>query len=183
MIFRFSKLYAGVGSLTGYAPDHSMKVFMVRNFLALPIVTLSLLCFASLARAEPPIHFHADMSADEESFTTESKATGHGDFSLDRDTLRLSWTVVFSDLGSPPTGAHIHGPQRPGNNSNPVFDLAPSGLKSPLVGSVVLNDGQLQTLLAGRYYVNIMTTAYKEGEIRGQIERIDDTAQTKALTQ
>ena len=160
-----------------------MKVLMARNFLLGPIVMfVSAFMLASVARADPPIHFTADLSPDEESFTTESKATGHADFSLDRDTLKLSWKVEFKDLGSAPTGAHIHGPQRPGNNSNPVFDLAPTGLKSPLIGSVVLNDGQLQNLLAGRYYVNIMTTNYKEGEVRGQIERFDDTAATPPKT-
>jgi hypothetical protein len=154
-----------------------MKVFMARNFPAFLILTfVSALLLAPVAKADPPIHFYAELSPDEESFTTESKATGHGDFTLDRDTLKLSWRVQFKDLGSAPTGAHIHGPQRPGNNSNPVFDLAPSGLTSPLIGSVVLNDGQLQNLLAGRYYVNIMTANYKEGELRGQIERFDDTA-------
>ena len=154
-----------------------MKVFMARNFLVYSFVAiLSALLLAPVARAEPPIHFYADLSPDEESFTTDSKATGRCDFMLDRDTLKLSWKVKFKDLGSAPTGAHIHGPQRPGNNSNPVFDLAPSGLKSPLIGSIVLNDGQLQNLLAGRYYVNIMTANYKEGELRGQIERFDDTA-------
>ena len=148
---------------------------MARNFTIHRIFTfIAMLLLSSVAKADPPIHFHAELSPDEESFTTESKATGYGDFTLDRDTLKLSWKVEFKDLGSLPTGAHIHGPQRPGNNSNPVFDLAPNGLKSPLTGSIVLNDGQLQTLLAGRYYVNIMTTNYKEGELRGQIERVDD---------
>jgi hypothetical protein len=154
-----------------------MKVLMSRNFLFGPIVMfVSALLLASVAKADPPIRFYADLSPEEESFTTDSKATGHGDFTLDRDTLKLSWKIEFKDLGSAPTGAHIHGPQRPGNNSNPVFDLAPAGLKSPLTGSIVLNDGELQNLLTGRYYVNIMTANYKEGELRGQIERFDDTA-------
>ncbi len=122
-----------------------------------------------------PILFYANLSPDEESYVTTSKATGRADFSLDRATVRLSWKVTFKDLQSPPTGAHIFGPQRPGQNSTPVFDLAPKGLKSPLEGSVVLNEGDLQNLMAGRYYVNIMTTGYVNGEIRGQLERIDNT--------
>jgi hypothetical protein len=137
-----------------------------------PFVMCTLLV-AAPAQAADPIAYFAVLSADEQSTTTESPGTGRANFSLDRDTLRLSWRITFSDLTSPPTGAHIHGPQRPGANAGVQVDLAPKGvLKSPIEGSAVLTDGQVEYLVAGRMYVNIHTQKYPEGELRGQIQRV-----------
>ncbi|MDX2145568.1 MAG: CHRD domain-containing protein [Rhodospirillaceae bacterium] len=119
-----------------------------------------------------PIGFFADLSADEQAETTESPGVGRADFLLDRDTVRLSWKVTYEKLTSAATGAHIHGPQRPGTNAGVQVDLAPNGLKPPLEGSVVLTDAQLEYLLAGRMYVNIHSQQYPKGELRGQIQRV-----------
>jgi CHRD domain len=124
--------------------------------------------------AEPPlgpVKFFADLSAEEQSATTISPGTGRAEFSLERENLRLSWKVTYSKLTSAATGAHIHGPQRPGTNAGIQVDLAPKGLNSPLQGSAILTDAQLEYLLAGRMYVNIHSVAYPPGELRGQIQR------------
>jgi hypothetical protein len=120
----------------------------------------------------PPIKFHTDLSADEQSAPTNSPGFGAAEFVLDRPTQRLDWTITYDKLTSDAVGAHIHGPQTPGGNAGVIFDLAPNGPKSPLVGSVVLNDGELEYLLTGRLYVNIHTTKYPAGELRGQIMRV-----------
>ena len=120
----------------------------------------------------PPIRFFANMSADEESAVTESPATGRAEFVLDRETMKLSWKITFKDLSTAPVAARIHGPQTPGGEAGPLFDLAPNGLKSPLEGSHTLTDGELRYLLTDRLYVNITTQKYKQGEIRGQLQRI-----------
>lgn len=120
----------------------------------------------------PPIKFRATMSADEQSAPTYSPGQGLADFVLDRTTQQLNWTITFKDLTSNAVAAHIHGPQTPGGNAGVIFDLAPNGTKSPLVGSVVLNDGELEYLLTGRLYVNVHTTKYPAGELRGQVMRV-----------
>ena len=87
--------------------------------------------------------------------------------------MRMSWKVTFRDLTSTVTGAHVHGPQRPGTNAGIQFDLAANGLNNqPLEGAVVLNDAQLEYLLSGRMYVNVHSTKYPAGELRGQIQRM-----------
>ncbi len=124
--------------------------------------------------AEPtaPVLFYTFLSADEESATTQSPGSGRADFSLDRSTLRLSWRVSYAHLTSPLTAAAIHGPQRPGTNAGVQIDLAPGSRTSPLTGSSVLTDAQLEYLLAGRMYVNLHTRRYPDGELRGQIQRV-----------
>jgi hypothetical protein len=121
-----------------------------------------------------PISFFSNLSADEETAPTESEAVGHADLKLDRDTLRLSWKVEFKGLSTAPIGIAIHGPERVGVNAEVLYDLAPKGepITSPIHGSVIMSDGALQYLMERHLYVNIRTAKYKEGELRGVIERV-----------
>ncbi|MBL8631558.1 MAG: CHRD domain-containing protein [Rhodospirillaceae bacterium] len=119
-----------------------------------------------------PVKFYADLSAAEQAATTESDGVGRAEFTLDRATVSLSWTVTFKNLTSPATASHVHGPQRVGTNAGVQIDLAPNGMGLPLKGSAVLTDAQLEYLLSGRMYVNVHTTKYPAGELRGQIQRV-----------
>lgn len=151
------------------------RSFVVRyRNLAAATVAIHLLIGADAQAQQDsaPIAFYSDLSADEESAPTESPGRGKADFLLERETLRFSWTVTYKGLLSPISSAKIYGPQRPGANAGPQIDLAMKGLVSPLAGSVVLSDAQVEYLLAGRLYVNITTQKLKEGELRGQIQRL-----------
>lgn len=123
----------------------------------------------------PPIRFFASMSGDEESSYTESPGSGRAEFVLDRDTMKFSWKITFKDLTTVPIAMRVHGPQTPGGEAGVLFDLAPNGVKSPTEGSHILNDGELRYLLTDRLYINITTQKYKQGEIRGQIQRMRPT--------
>jgi len=120
----------------------------------------------------PDIRFMATLSADEETAPTESPGSGCAVMVLVRETLEFSWKVTYSRLTSSAIGAHVHGPQNPGMNAGVLFDLASDGVKSPVNGSVILNEGQLKYILNRRTYVNIHTTNFPAGELRGQIIRI-----------
>lgn len=143
--------------------------------LALTVLLAPAASFAApdyMGTEGPPIRFRALLSADEQSAPTESPGTGVAEFVLDRPTQRFEWKVTFSNMTSAATAAHVHGPQAPGGNAGVLFDLAPDGVSSPLEGSVVLNDGELEYLLTGRMYVNIHSTSYPPGELRGQVMRL-----------
>jgi len=120
----------------------------------------------------PDIKFRATLSADEQTAPTESPGSGCAVMVLVRETLEFSWKVTYSSLTSPAIGAHVHGPQNPGMNAGVLFDLAPDGIESPMEGLVILNQGQLKYILNRRTYVNIHTTKFPAGELRGQIIRI-----------
>lgn len=152
-------------------------MFGNRSFAVL--IPLSMLVLGTAATAQdytgtdgPPIRFRALLSADEQTITTESPGVGCALFVLDRPTLRIEWTVTYKDMTSAATAAHVHGPQGVGSNAGVLWDLAPDGMGSPLSGSIVLNDGQLEYLLTDRVYVNIHSRRYPEGELRGQIRRL-----------
>ncbi len=119
----------------------------------------------------PALEFFTDLASDEESAVTDSPGVGHAEFTLDRKTLRLTWKITFSGLTSAPTSISLHGPQTPGGNAGVLVNLAPKGIKSPLEGAAIIDDGQLEYLLTGRVYINLFTAKYKDGELRGQLKR------------
>jgi hypothetical protein len=111
-----------------------------------------------------------------------SSAIGTMDLFYTRETRILSYTVNWSGLTGPVTVMHIHG-QAPSGFGAGVFQniiTASNGLFTPgaafgatgKVSGTLLIDGvaiKEADLLNGNYYMNIHTSTYPGGEIRGQI--------------
>jgi hypothetical protein len=97
-----------------------------------------------------------------------SAATGTADIDFDAASKKLSWKLTYSGLTGPATAAHFHGPAAAGANAG-VKVAIPNAGTSPVEGSATLTDEQAADLVAGKYYVNVHTTANPGGEIRGQV--------------
>lgn len=138
---------------------------------ALIFCAVSIVSLPSVQAASDDIIFAATLTPDEESTPTESPATGYVEVRLERATLKISWKLTYKGLTSNPTAAGLYGPENVGANAGQVVDFATHGLKSPIQGSQVLSDGVFQYLITGRVYVNLHTTRYKDGELRGQLRR------------
>jgi hypothetical protein len=94
-------------------------------------------------------------------------ATGTMGAIYDKDTKRLSYTIVFSNIN--PTVAHFHKGEE-GVSGPPVITI-PGPYTSPLSGTTdVLTSDQEADLLAGKWYVNLHSNANPGGEIRGQLK-------------
>ena len=140
--------------------------------LALAACALALASSATTARAaDDDIRFVATLTDNEQSVPTYSPGSGVAEFRLERKTLKLSWTVTYKDLTSPPVAAGLYGPENVGANAGLVVDLANGKLKSPITGSAILSDGVFQYLITGRIYANLHTRRYPAGELRGQLLR------------
>jgi hypothetical protein len=111
--------------------------------------------------------FKADLKGSSEVPPTDSAATGSADVTVDTDTKKLSWTVTSSGLSGDAVAAHFHGPAAAGENADPVVDITAAIAK----GSAEIGDQQLADLQAGKWYVNIHTEKFPNGEIRGQVEK------------
>ncbi|PTM93369.1 CHRD domain-containing protein [Mycoplana dimorpha] len=114
------------------------------------------------------LKFMADMKGWSEVPPNDSAATGVGDVTVDTAAKRLTWTVTTSNLSGEPVAAHFHGPADPGKNADPVIDISDS-LAS---GSADITDEQLADLQAGKWYLNVHTDKFPDGEIRGQVEKV-----------
>jgi hypothetical protein len=119
-------------------------------------------------------YFIATINGANEVDPTPSTTTGSGVFSYNNTTNELTYNIPFSGLSSAETGAHIH--QGAVGLEGPILFTLPSG--SPKTGTVTLSDSQETLLLSGGLYVNIHSTNFPGGEIRGQIIAIDACAPT-----
>jgi len=84
----------------------------------------------------------------------------------------LIYTITFSGLSANSTAAHFHGYAPPGISApvligRPKFPTGVTG--GSFTDTVILTNGQRDSLKMGLIYFNIHTTAFPGGEIRGQI--------------
>jgi hypothetical protein len=98
-----------------------------------------------------------------------TEASGTLEASLAPGSNVLTWTLNYTGLSGPLTGAHFHGPAMAGQNAGVAVPIS-GPLASPVSGSVTLNAAQVAEINAGNWYVNLHTAAHPEGEIRGQLQ-------------
>ena len=126
----------------------------------------ALLAFVAAARAET-INLSGDLKAANEVPPNSSPATGHVDAVFDTTNQELSWTVTYSNLTGPATGAHFHGPSEQGKNAGIILPF--KTVQSPIQGTATIPANQVDDMLAGKWYANIHTSQNPGGEIRGQL--------------
>jgi hypothetical protein len=85
---------------------------------------------------------------------------------LDTDTGSFTYTVNYSGLSGPGIAAQFVGPA--------ATEPAQTPLADPINGVVKLTPAQMRDLNAGRWYFDIRTAAYPNGEIRGELIRNDE---------
>jgi hypothetical protein len=94
---------------------------------------------------------------------------------FDTDTNTLEWTVTYTGLTTEPIGAHFHGPisylgLTPEENA-PIQVGTPGNLASPFHGVAKIDDVQAKDLKDGRWYFNLHSKQFPNGEIRGPVVR------------
>lgn len=126
--------------------------------------------------------------------STGSGGIVSGGITFDTETSTLSFAMGygvaagFTNLTGTPTGLHIHGPAAAGAEATVVFDLTTAHFPAAtpangglLYGSLVFTPTQAADLLANLNYVNIHTTANTDGEIRGQLVRLNSAPEITGL--
>jgi hypothetical protein len=104
--------------------------------------------------------------------TTNPSNVGNGTGNIQGDyddvTNTLNYSIDWANLTSSVTNMHFHigAPGVPGGVALGI----PGPWTSPEVGSgIILNSTQESDLLAGNWYVNVHTSNFSGGEIRGQV--------------
>lgn len=136
-------------------------------YLALAAVTL----FASCSKKEdaapaPNATLSATINGAQQVPANNSTATGTFTGTYVSSSKQLTYTIIYQGLT--PTIAHIHtgAPGATGSVAVPFANLA-----SPITGTVTLTPEQADNLLNNRMYVNIHTSTFGNGEIRGDIKK------------
>lgn len=133
--------------------------------LALALPLFATLALTSSVQAQV-IYFTATLGGSQETPPTGSSATGFACLTLDTAANTLTFHVEFSGLGSPETAAHLHGFAPPGT---PAPVLYPLPLGNPKTGVIQYLQSEEQSIIAGLSYINIHSTTFQNGEIRGQV--------------
>jgi hypothetical protein len=113
-------------------------------------------------------NFIFSLSGLEEVPPNASPATGQATVTFNKNTLELSWNISYQGLLGPITAAHFHGPAMPGQNAGVQVGIG--ALPSPMIGAATLTPAQATQLQSGLWYVNIHSTVFPGGEIRGQVD-------------
>ena len=144
----------------------------MRNFLTALVGIVFIGLFASSPAIAASIPFHADIdcaATDAGAGTCGAGGSGTGlvTATLDDATNLFEWVVSWSDLSAPVTAAHFHGPATPAQNAGVQVGIDHTSI--PSIGSATITSGQAADLLNDMWYINIHSTAFPGGEIRGQV--------------
>lgn len=134
------------------------------------LVTLGLLLAATAAQAQL-YYFGINLNGSQELHNPDTDGWGSGTATLEWSTREFTLDFSFGDLEAPTVAAHIHA--APAGVNGPV--IIPLSL-SPLGDTFgtghfegIITETQAWDMIAENTYLNIHTTAYPAGEIRGQL--------------
>src|SRR6478672_8451362 len=137
------------------------KNYPLAKLFAVSFFFLGSVAFSMVARANI-YPFSLTYSGANENPPNASTATGTIIGTYDDFTNRIFFTVSFSGLTTPATGAHFHAPAPPGSNSPIIipFNNFPAATSGSYSGSALVTDLQETQLFAGLWYANIHSSTF-----------------------
>ena len=110
--------------------------------------------------------FFANLSSAQEVPVNNSTATGFGAVQLNAAETQITVNMSFSGLSSAQTAAHIHGMAQVGVNAPVLFNFGAGQIANL---NFAVSPTQVAQLKAGLMYMNVHTSNFGGGEIRGQV--------------
>lgn len=115
------------------------------------------------------VFLNARLQGSQEGPVNPSTGTGFSNVLLERSTNKVWLTGSYANLTTNISNQHIH-MGRAGINGGVIIGLTNSGGTSgTLHGSGTFTDAQEDSLINAKTYVNVHSTTYPGGELRGQI--------------
>jgi hypothetical protein len=114
--------------------------------------------------------FTATLVGTQEVPPNASPATGLATVTLSSDQTTITVDVSFAGLTAPATASHIHGPAAPGSSAPVLFPFANVPVATSGVipeQSFPITPAEVTDLQNGQYYVNVHSSTFPSGEIRG----------------
>lgn len=142
---------------------------MIKRFFLATTFVLAVLLLAAPAFAGQK--FVANLSGDQEVPANNSIGKGVCTIALNGAETEVSVNCTYSGLSGAPAAAHLYSNAAVGTNGGMLFDL--TSVNGGFSGTFPVSAGQIADLRAKKMYINIHTTQFDNGEIRGQIKNIE----------
>jgi cysteine-rich repeat protein len=150
-------------------PSGHVTARLARRTWSLAAAALAVLAILAPGSAGATVYYlSATIDGTQETPPNASPATGSGTFTLDTVADTMSFSITFSGLTGSESGAHIHGPAPAGTPAGILFGLPAGSPKTGTWSGASLNTNE-SNIISGLTYVNIHSSSFGGGEIRGQI--------------
>lgn len=124
----------------------------------------------SAAASAEMIMVMVELSGLQEVPPNASPGSGSAMVHIDTDTGAIDITGSYTGLIAPVSAAHLHGLAPAGSNAGVLFGLTTTGgTTGTFSGNGVLSAANLAGMLNNLTYINVHTSAFPGGEIRGQV--------------
>ena len=144
-------------------------IAVVRTSLVQALLLASSCSFYLSEPRVPKTDLRATLGAAYEVPPTESRGSGYFEAVYRPSTKVLEYRLNLVGLSGPITTGYLHGPAAPGENAQQVAPINIPIYDNTIWDGVTLTEEQAAQVLAGQWYVNVMTLQFPDGEIRGQI--------------
>ena len=136
----------------------------IQNPGVVAALAISMMLTAAAAQAEM-MKFTTELTGAAEVPPIDSAATGTAEVTLDTEAKTVTWVYKHDGLSGDMKASHIHGPAAATEAAGPVIDTT----SESMAGTAPITDEQAADLMAGKYYFNVHTEKFPDGEIRGQL--------------
>ena len=125
----------------------------------------------------PLVTFNIVLEGAQETPANNSAGVGSGTAVIDTVNNTITLNLTFSGLTGTVNNAHLHGPAMRGMAAGVKIGISQT---SPIADVLTYSETDEADILAGLWYVNIHSTVFPGGELRGQIDNLG--AADKTLT-
>jgi hypothetical protein len=117
----------------------------------------------------PRTDLRATLSAAAEVPSTDSRGSGYFEAVYRPSSRIMEYRLNLVGLSGPITTGYLQGPAAPGEIGPQVVPINIPIYDNTIWDGVTLTEEQAAQVVAGQWYVNVMTLQYPGGEIRGQL--------------
>ena len=145
------------------------------RLLMLAALVAALVPATALGNGNKMRELYASLNGQNETPKGDPKATGKAEIKLDATTGKVCWEFTLKGV-SGPNAAHIH-KGKPGTAGAVVI---PFGTAFKREGCTTASKALIAAILArpSAYYVNVHTSKYPAGSVRGQLSRSDNSSKS-----
>jgi CHRD domain len=144
-------------------------IAVVRTSLVLALLLASSCSFYFSEPRVPNTDLRATLGGAYEAPPTQSRGSGYFEAVYRPSTKVLEYRLNLVGLSGPITTGYLQGPAGPGENGQAVTPINIPIYGNTISDGATLTEEQAAEVLAGLWYVNVLTEQYPDGEIRGQI--------------